>query len=276
MQQILFFIQKYKYFLFFLLLECIAIFLTINNNNFHKSKFVNSSNRIVGSFYEKTSEISDYFYLKQRNEQLIDENTRLKNQLSSFLLKVDTVFSTTIIDSIYHHQKYSYISGKIVNNNYHKVSNFITINRGEKEGVEAEMGVINSKGIIGITDDTSKSYARVQSILNKNSKINARLKNSNYFGSLSWNTKNYNIVQLTDIPKQASIQIGDTIITGGKSTIFPEGILIGTVLDIDERNTAANSINIKLFNDMSNIKNIYVIKSLDKIEIKNLENNFNE
>ncbi len=276
MQQIIFFIQKYKYFLFFLLLESIAIFLIINNNNFHKSKFVNSSNRIVGGFYEKTSQISDYFHLKQQNTLLVDENMKLKNQLAYLNSKTDTIFNTTIIDSVEHHQKYSYISGKIINNNYHKTSNFITINKGEKEGVTVEMGVINSKGIIGITDDTSKNYARVQSILNKNSKINARLKNSNYFGSLSWNAKDYNIVQLTDIPKQASIQIGDTIITGGKSTIFPEGILIGTVLNINKRNTAANSINIKLFNDMSNIKNIYVIKSLDKIEIRTLENNFNE
>ena len=259
-----------------MLLECFAIFLTINNNSFHKSKFVNSSNTIVGSFYERTSRISDYFHLENQNKELVNENIKLKNQIEYFISKLDTIATTKIIDSLNHQQKYKYINAKIINNNYHKASNYITINRGEKEGITTEMGVFNSKGIIGIIDATSKNYARVQSILNKSSKINARLKNSFYFGTLSWNSKEYNNVQLTDIPKQATVEIGDTIITGGKSTIFPEGILIGTVLSIDNTNTSINSIHIKLFNDMSNLSAVYIIKNLEKIEIQTLENNLNE
>ena len=94
------------------------------------------------------------------------------------------------------------------------------------------MAVINSKGIVGITEFVSIKYSRVQSILNKNSKINAKLKNSNHFGSLTWNGFSYNTVQLLDIPRQAVIKTGDTIITGGNSTIFPAGIPIGKVINI--------------------------------------------
>ena len=128
MQQIIFFLQKYKYFLFFLLLECFAVFLTINNNSFHKSKFVNSSNTIVGSFYEKTSRISDYFHLENQNQELVNENIKLKNQLEYFIAKSDTIVTINVIDSLNHQQKYTYISAKIINNNYHEVSNYITIN----------------------------------------------------------------------------------------------------------------------------------------------------
>jgi rod shape-determining protein MreC len=138
------------------------------------------------------------------------------------------------------------------------------------------MAVMNSKGIIGITDNVTNNYARVQSILNKNSKINARLKNSNHFGSLEWDGENYNIVQLMDIPRQAILKIGDTIETGGKSTIFPGGIPIGTISEINKGNTVDNKIHIKLFNDMSNLGFVYVVKNLHKEEIRSLENNSNE
>ena len=134
------------------------------------------------------------------------------------------------------------------------------------------MAVINSKGIIGVTEKSSSNYARVQSILNSNSKINARLKNSTHFGTLTWNGKDYNTVQLEDIPRQAILKVGDTIITGGKSTIFPEGILIGTIKNIDNKNI----LDIRLFNDMSSLGYVYVVTHLDKEEINKLNNSSNE
>jgi rod shape-determining protein MreC len=134
------------------------------------------------------------------------------------------------------------------------------------------MAVINSKGVIGITDESSNNYTRVKSILNYNSSINARLKNTNYFGSLTWNGKNYNIVQLEDIPRQAPLQVGDTIETDGKSSIFPEGILIGEIVNINRNNTTNTSVDIQLFNDMSNLGYVNVIKNLHKEEIQSLEN----
>jgi rod shape-determining protein MreC len=79
-----------------------------------------------------------------------------------------------------------------------------------------------------------------------------------------------------DIPRQAIVKIGDTIITGGMSSIFPEGVPIGQVINIKEEATIKRVINIRLFNDMSNLKNIYVIKDFDKEEIMNLEKSSNE
>ena len=275
MQQLIYFFQKYKYFLFFLLLEFIALLLIINNTNFHKSKFISSANEITGGLYEKAAQFSDYFSIKTHNEALILENTKLKNQLEFLNSAKDSLIDYTVIDSLKFNQKHIYTSAKIIKNTYHKKNNYITINIGNKQGVYKEMAVVNNKGIIGITDQTSTNYARVQSILNSNSKINARLKNSFHFGTLTWSGNDYNVVQLIDIPRQAIVQIGDTIITGGKSTIFPEGILIGLIKKIN-RSNSTSTLEIQLFNDMSNLSNAYVIKSLEKTEIKSLENNVNE
>ena len=270
MQQLIYFFQKFKYFLFFLLLEFIALSFTFNNLNFHKSKFVNSANAITGGLYSQTKNISEYWSLKPKNKLLAQENARLKNLLEK-TVSINLIKDSTIIDSIRYQQKFTFTTAKIINNNYSKTFNFLTLNKGKNSGIKREMAVINSKGIIGITDNSSSRYSRVQSILNRNSKINARLKNSNYFGTLSWNGKDYNIVQLSDLPRQAPLKIGDTIETGGKSTIFPEGIFIGTISKIDEGNSADNKVDVALFNDMSNLEYVYVIKNYHKEEIKSLE-----
>jgi rod shape-determining protein MreC len=268
MQQLIYFFQKYKYFLFFLLLQTVALFLTINNNNFHKSKFITSANSVTGGLLEKTSNLSEYFHLKKINEELASENEQLKNLLEKYNSASDSTANFTVIDTVEFNQKFSYSSAKIIDNNYHKPNNFLLINKGKNQGITKEMAVMNSKGIIGITEKSSSNYTRVQSILNSNSKINAKLKNSNHFGTLTWNGKDYNTVQLEDIPRQANINPGDTIITGGRSTIFPEGILIGTVKNRNQD----NSIEVQLFNDMSSLKPVYIITFLDKEEIRNLNN----
>jgi len=179
---------------------------------------------------------------------------------------------TKEIDTTAFYSKYEFVTAKVINNSFYKSRNILTINKGAKKDIAIDMGVISSKGLVGIVKNTSSKYATVQSILNTNSQINSKLKKSNHFGSLVWNTNNPNIVQLIDIPRLAPINEGDTIVTGGKSTIFPEGILIGTINDF-KLNEDKNSytLNIKLFNDMTNLEHVYIIKNNDAEEIISLE-----
>ncbi len=270
MQQIVSFIIKYKYFLFFLLLELIAVSLTIQNHSFHRSKFVNSANAITGGIYSRINSFKEYNNLRVFNQQLLDENTQLKNILAQ-RFKDSTPHFIQVIDTTKYFQKYNYTAAKVYNNQYNRKYNYLLIDKGSRQGIEADQGVINSKGIIGITNTVSKNFATVISILNENSKINVKLLNSLYFGTMEWDGEDYNILQLTDLPVRANIKIGDTITTGGKSTIFPEGILVGTILNFSKENNIYQSINIKLFNDMSAIGPINVITNFDKEEIKTLE-----
>jgi len=276
MQQLIYFIQKYRYFLFFLFLELIAFQLIINNLSFHKSKFINSASSITGGFYSKTNSMRDYFQLDIENKELLNENLILRNKLEKLSQSIDTPAITEIFEKTDFRQRYSYIQGRIEKNQFRSNYNFLTINLGKKDSLVPEMGVINSKGILGITENVLHSYSRVRSILNKNSKINAKLKNSNYFGTLTWDGFDYNITQLLDIPRQARLKVGDTIITGGMSSIFPEGIPIGSIDNIVNEVSIKRIINIKLFNDMSSLKNIYVVKDFDKQQLMNLEKTSNE
>jgi len=263
MQQIISFLDKNKLFILFLLLEIFAIIFTIQSHSFHRSKFVNSANFLSGGIYNKINNFKEFLYLKKENERLNEENVYLKNLLN--IEEKDIVqHDLTVLDTVKYNQKYNYTAAKVINNNFRK-------NKGANQDLESDLGVINSKGIIGITKSVSGNYATVLSILNVNSRINAKLLNSDHYGSLSWDNNDYNVVQLLDLPIQADIYRGDTVITGGKSSIFPEGIPIGTIKDFKTVNNNYDYINILLFNDMSSIGNVQVIKNFDKIEIETLE-----
>ncbi|MCK5637935.1 MAG: rod shape-determining protein MreC [Flavobacteriaceae bacterium] len=270
MQQIISFLYKNKYFLLFLLLEFFAILFTIQSHSYHKSKFINSANFVSGGFYNKINNIKEFFILKKENVRLSEENVQLKN-----LLNLQGISSTqnnvVVYDTLKFNQIYNFTSAKIINNDFRKNNNYLTINKGKSHQIKSDLGVINSKGIIGITKSVSNNYTTVLSILNVNSRINVKLLNSNHFGSLSWDNKDYNTVQLLDLPIQALIKVGDTIVTGGMSTIFPEGIPVGIIKNFDTNNNNYEYINITLFNDMSSIGFVEIITNMDKLEIKNLE-----
>ena len=268
MQQIIFFLIRNKNFLLFIALFSISIFLTIQTHSYHKNKFVNSSNAITGGIYSIKSSITDYFNLKEENKILINENTRIRKQLESFKSKV--VYQNIDTSSIL--SKYYFVSAKVINNSFSKTKNKLTINKGKRDSIQLDLGVITSKGIVGIIDNLSNKYATIQSILNTNSQINAKLKNAKHFGSLVWNAEDPNVIQLIDIPRLAPVKTGDTIVTGGRSTIFPEGILIGVVIDFElTEDENSQNLNIQLFNDMTNLEHVYIINNIDTQEIINLE-----
>ena len=269
MQQIFNFLIRNKNNILFLLLFVLSLFLTIQSHSFHKSKFISSANFITGGIYKKANSIQSYFHLEDYNARLLEENKELRSKLSNI---PDTLFNDIFIDSTLYEGIYEFRTARVINNNYSKVDNYITLDKGRKDKISPEYGVVTSQGIVGIIDNVSANYSRVISILNSDSKINAQLKKSNHFGSLVWNGKDPNVVQLIDVPRQAPLKKGDTIITGGKSLIFPRGIPIGNITDFNlDENGSYYTINIQLFNDMTNIGHVYVIVNKDKQEVKSLE-----
>lgn len=269
MQQIINFLIRNKTFLLFLFLFSLSLFFIFQSHSYHKSKFINSANFLTGSIYKSANNISSYFNLKQENKILLEENNRLK----SILFNSETEELKRLYDDKSTSINYKLIPAQVYKNSYSLTNNYLTINKGERDSISEDLGVITSKGIIGIIDNTSNKYARVMSILNTNSRINVQLKKTDHFGTLIWDTESPENVNLIDIPKLAPVTIGDTIITGGRSTIFPKGIPVGEVISfkLDETENYYN-IKIKLFNDMTNIGHVYIIENLDAEEILNLNN----
>ena len=269
MQQIINFIIRNKNFLLFLFLFVVSLSLTIQSHSYHRSKFISSANFLSGGLYNSVNNISQYFGLRNENEALIEENIRLRNLLT----QQNKYLKDTIgIDTTLYPVTFKFTPASIIKNSYSSTNNSLLVDKGENQGINEDYGVITSSGLVGIIDNTSNNYSRVISILNSNSRINAEIKKSGHFGTLYWNGGSPEIVQLQDVPKIAPIEVGDTIITGGRSIIFPKGILIGTVVNFKLDNAEDfYEIDLKLFNDMTKIGHVYIIENLKAKEILNLE-----
>ncbi len=268
MQQIFNFIFKNSHKLLFLLLLGISLILTIQAHSFHKSKVISSANFLTGNVYEQMNSVDEYFNLKTQNDALAKENADLRRMVFN---EKDTAKAPPI-DSIPGVRKIDVIVSKVIHNSYTMHENYLTINSGQLKGVKADMGVVNSNGIVGIVEKVSKNYATVISVLNVKSAINAKIKKSNHFGSLVWNGKNTGYVQLIDVPRLASVRKGDTIVTGGESRIFPGNINIGTISKVyTDNETNYYTLDIKLFNDMTNLGYVYILNSKDREELIELE-----
>lgn len=270
MQQIIYFISKNSTKLLFLLLLVVSIYLTIQTHSYHLSQAVNSANVVSGSIYEKTNSVTEYLHLKTENDRLAEENAKMKQILYNSQLIVDSTFAVN--PEIRIAQDYKLFNAKIIHNTYFKKNNYLTIKGGKVNGVKKDMGVINAKGVVGIVENVSKHYATVQSILNTKTKIGAKIGKTNHFGTITWDGKNAGIVQLTDIPKLASLRKGDSIVTGGISTIFPENVPVGVVDKVfTSKKSNFYTINVRLFNDMTNISSVYLIEQVHLKEILQLE-----
>ncbi|WP_029034216.1 rod shape-determining protein MreC [Salinimicrobium terrae] len=270
MQQIINFLIRNKNNILFLLLLTFSLFLTIQSHSYQKSKFISSANFMSGGIYSWTSNINSYFHLEEYNLRLLEENERLRTRLAGF---EDSLEIQTYKDTSSFNADYIFRASEVINNNYAKVNNYLTLKSGARDGIEGDMGVVTSRGIVGIVENVSPNYSTVISILNSNSRINAQLKNSNHFGTLIWNGDDPNVVQLTDVPSVAPIAEGDTIITGGRSLIFPKGLPIGSIKNFSlDQSESYYNINIELFNDMTNLGYVYVIENTSQSEIKALQN----
>lgn len=270
MQQIINFVLRNKTFLVFLLLFGLSIFFTIQSHSYHKSKFINSSNAVTGTVYQTANGIGQYFNLVKENSALLEENRMLKSIVHN--MDVDTLQSD-FTDSVKYSAHYKFRTADVYKNSYSQSTNYLTINKGKKDSIKIDHGVVTSKGIVGIVENTSQNFSSVLSILNTRSRINAQLKKTSHIGSLVWlDTESPEFAQLIDISKFAPVAVGDTIITGGQSTIFPKGILIGTV-DSFKIDSGGDTyvVNVKLFNDMTNIGHVYIIENLQAPEIKSLQ-----
>ncbi|RZN82410.1 MAG: rod shape-determining protein MreC [Winogradskyella sp.] len=268
MQQIFNFVIRNKTFLLFLLLFGIALSLTIQSHSYHRSKFINSANSLSGGVYGTVNSIGQYLDLKDQNIILVEENKKLREEL----LNTSKTNQNTSLDSNIVDKKFKIITAEIYKNSYNSPNNYLTINRGKRDSIQQDFGVITSKGIVGIIDNTSNKFSTVLSILSKKSRINAKLKSSNQSGSLKWNGASPYIAQLEDVSKFAKVSVGDTIVTGGQSAIFPKGIGIGR---IEEFTTDASgdtyTIQVRLFNDMTTLQHVYIIKNNDAEELEILE-----
>lgn len=270
MRNLILFIWKHYFFFMFLLLEAFCIYLVVQNNYYQKASFINSSNVLSANILQTSTNVEQYFYLKNENENLAKENAELRSHImSSFDITVNKEY--TVNDTTYH-QKYVYTSAKVVNISTNFRNNYLTLNKGSKQGIQNNMAVITSTGVVGQVKDVSENFCTVMSLLHSKTTINSKIKKDGSYGPLIWDGSDFQYATLNDIPTHVRLTKGDTIVTSAYSRTFPENILVGTV-DSYEREAGKYfyTIKVKLSTDFKKLTYVYIVKNIHKDEQQELE-----
>jgi rod shape-determining protein MreC len=275
-RNIFLFIRRYFNFLFFLVLQIIALSFLVRYNKFHEAAFMGVANELTGRVSSKYSNVQYYFHLKKTNEALAAQNEQLLNELRSNYQGADSltqiIIDTAHKDTLGVNRRYLWRSARVVNNSVGLQNNYITIHRGEKQGVRKDMGVVSASGIVGMVVNTSENFAVVMSMLNRQSSVSAKLKNSREVGKVQWDGKSPNYLTMINIPKNIRVVQGDSIVTSGYSLSFPPDILIGTVSDVvNDRSSNFYTLIIKPATNFYNLEYVTVVDNLQKDEQRKLE-----
>ena len=269
MKNIWLLLTKYNDFFLFILFFCFSLYLVVNNNGFQRASTLNSSNYAVGSAYAQISYWKNYLKLDDANLQLVAENADLRQKLQALMMR-DTSQTQEVVDSL-HQVRYRFLVAQVANNSIHQKNNYLTINKGSRDGIQKGMGIISPTGVVGIVLNVSPHFSTIQSILHSDSRISATLTESNAFGSLMWgNEMDPKKAVLKDIPNHVIVKEGERIVTSGYS-LFPPGIPLGKVIRTDkEGGESFFNILVELSTDFYNLQHVYVVQDLYDLELQDL------
>lgn len=281
MRNLLNFLIKYNYWFLFILLEVTSFVLLFRFNRYQQSIFFTSANAAAGKLYEAQNSITFYFHLKNVNEDLLDRNMileqrirTLENELADF--RSDTTDYRSL-DSIPIQTEYTLRKAHVIKNSLNRLDNYLTLDRGEADGIRSEMGVVDANGVVGIVYKTTEHYSLVISLLNSKSSLSCKIQGSDYFGYLKWEGGDSQHAYLRDLPRHAEFNVGDTVVTSGYSAVFPPGLVVGYIDELsDSHDGLSYLLKIRLATDFGQVNDVRVISVDGQNERQLLEKQLNE
>ncbi len=278
MRGILNFLIKHNHWFLFLFLEGISFVLIVSFNNFQRATLFTSANKVAGTIYSTLSNVSSYFGLREENVTLLEQNRKLMNEIESLRTELNAYSDSAAIanNPHTHHNGYYYTTARVVNNSVNRTNNFLTIDKGTNHNVDSRMGVFNERGVIGITYTSSERYTVVLPLLNSKSVISCKVNDGNLY-TISWDGKDIHYSYIVDLPRYEIFESGDTVVTSGFSSIFPEGVPIGSIESLEESADGQSyRARVKLFADFGSLDNVFIVGNDNKTEQEKLEKGITE
>jgi rod shape-determining protein MreC len=271
MERLFLFIYQYRSFFTFLVLEVICVWLLVQNNQYQGAKFFNSSNALAATINNTTQNFRDFLSLRETNRLLSQENAILKKKLdqrnrSLYSLNVREIDDAELIN------RFDFTSARVVNNSVHQFKNYLTIDKGSKDGIEAGMAVVSPEGIVGKVKTASDNFSVVTSLLNIDVMTSVQLQRTSHFGTVQWDGSSPDFIKLLYIPRHVAPIVGDTVVTSGYNAIYPEGLMVGIIHKVELKDEALfYNLRVKLSQDFRKLTYLAVIKSNLKVEQDSLE-----
>ena len=259
-------------FLFYVIVSCIFLF---DKNPYQHHIYMTSAGRFSAGIYDMSHNITSYFNLRETNEELQIQNARLEEEVIGLKAELQLYKEKYYSDTMTLPEPllpYRFIIASVINKSIHKPYNYITINKGSKDGIRPEMGVVDQNGIVGVVNIVGEHYSRLISLLNPNFRLSCKVKGNDAFGSLVWDGKDPQAALLEELPRHTVYQPGDTVITSGYSAMFPEGIPVGVVVGTEKTiDDNFYTLRVKLVTNFSRLSTVRVISSDLGEEIKQVE-----
>ncbi|MEQ1585127.1 MAG: rod shape-determining protein MreC [Cyclobacteriaceae bacterium] len=266
MERLLNFIYEYRAFFTFLLLELSCAWLVIENNQYQSTKYFNSSNQLAANILGFSQGVREYFSLRTINEELSRENATLRTQLEKKSQQIQGVTDSARVN------QYEYVSAKVMGNSINLYKNFITINKGAADGIAPGMAAISDAGAVGKVKSVSEHYAVLISLLNVDEQVSSVIKRTNQIGSVRWDGLDMRYSNLQFIPRHAEPMVGDSVVTSGYNAVFPEGVLVGIIREVNlKEETPFWDIRLELSQDFGRLAFVEIVKSRLKNEKDSLE-----
>lgn len=270
MRNLIAFLQRFRLFLVFSVLQIIALALLFNMNEFASIQFMSTTSSVNATVFQWRNDVDKHFYLETNNEKLARENARLRAKLkeSNYQIKRNKIL---IEDTTYKNQ-YTYIPGNVIQSTYDKRNNYMTVDVGTIHGVKRGDGVISADGVVGIVHLVQERYCLVKTVLSKNINLDVTLYKEGAFGLLKWDQKSPRIVQVEGVSSDIYFKKWSKVITRGNSGLFPKGIPVGIVNKRKASNGKAQwDISLILATDFRTIQKVYIVHNDHLKEIQALQ-----
>ena len=275
MHNLLDFLRKYAYLLLFVVLEGVSLLLLLRHNSYQGCVWLSSANAVVARVNGLYDGAMAYLRLRDVNRQLTDENVRLWREtalLRDALAQAthDSTLTERYVQASM--EGYSLLPATVVSNGTETAAGrYLVVNRGERDGVRPEMGVVGGGGVVGIVYLTGPHHSLVIPVINRKSSISCRIRGSRYFGYLVWRGEGTLTARLGDIPRYAKIKEGDYVETSGYSSVFPPGIFVGRISHLG---TSADGqtydVVVNLGTDFANLRDVSIVTTPYKAETDSL------
>jgi len=254
----------------FLALEIISIVLISHNSVIQRYKFMGVIRNSQTALWQKAENFRYYFNYKNENERLVTENEMLRDIISKYE-SID-FYRDSLVESISPY--YTYVPATIIKKTTNKQHNYIVINKGSDNGISEGMGVVTSKGVIGVIASVSAHYSYVISFLNTSQSVSVKVLGKDVYGPMSWDGGSIDGATLRDIPIHKEIAIGDSIATSGYSNLYPTDIPVGVISSFKNNNGLAYDVDVELFEDYNAIRFVNVVVNNDLNELSELEGRY--
>ncbi len=272
MRKLLDFLISKRHWFIFLVLEIVSFVMIYRNNSYQRSIMFSSANVVTGYISSISASVNSYLNLRTMNKELLERNGQLEMKLLELqdqidMMKADTAKFAGYAPDSTEQFTYNFVTAEVINNSVSQISNYITINKGRKDGITQDMGVVSDKGVVGIVSAVNDHFSVVLSVLNPKFKLSCKIQRSQYFGSMIWKGRNIEYGSLEELPRHAVFKKGDVIVTSGYSAIFPPGIVVGRIWN-QEKNLDNNfySLDVRLATNFATLKNVRIISNYRQAE----------